>query len=580
MIDGRFELLGRLGAGGMGMVWRALDLALHREVALKEVRPPDPALLAADPAAARLLRERVLREARALARIDHPGVVRIHHIVDSPEMVHPWIVMELVAGRSLQERLAEGTLTPVEAAAIGRGVLAALRAAHAADIHHRDVKPANVLLRPDGRPVLTDFGIAALREATGLTATGELIGSPDYIAPERIRSDESRTASDLWSLGMLMYVSVEGRHPLRRATSLATLAAVLDEEIPAPVRAGALAPVLMALLDRDPDARPDAAGLDRLLASVEEGAGPARDEADARTPGEADAVADHQPPPTPATQVLTPPTRYAQPPAPSPYSGAPSPGGPFRAPASPAPRGSVSAGGSGAGVPAPRAGGARRPAIVPVAAAVAGVGLTGVLIWALLPSQGDNGGDGTTPGSDRSGISAPADPSARTTGSSESSDPAASPQGSDAGSLLTPSGARAVIEKFEPVMGGTEVTGFTLYGDHASADALVAGSKELYDSFDYRDGQVTKRDMGGTLPDGEGAVDLTSFDWDTLPALFGQAEEELGVDKPTNRYIVVEPSWTFADDQPVLLVYLSDNYGGAYLAADRSGKVLKKYARD
>lgn len=183
MIDGRFELLGRLGSGGMGMVWRARDLALHREVALKEVRPPDPAMLAADPAAARTLRERVLREARALARIDHPNVVTIHHIVDAAGVAHPWIVMELVPGASLQERLAQGPLPPGETAGIGRGVLAALRAAHAAGIHHRDVKPANVLLRADGRPVLTDFGIAALRESTALTATGELIGSPTTSPP-------------------------------------------------------------------------------------------------------------------------------------------------------------------------------------------------------------------------------------------------------------------------------------------------------------------------------------------------------------------------------------------------------------
>ncbi|WP_157877266.1 serine/threonine-protein kinase, partial [Streptomyces odonnellii] len=302
VIDGRFELLGRLGAGGMGMVWRARDLALHREVALKEVRPPDPALLAADPAAARTLRERVLREARALARIDHPGVVTIHHIVDAAEIAHPWIVMELVQGQSLQERLAVGLLTPGEAAALGRGVLGALRAAHAAGIHHRDVKPANVLLRPDGRPVLTDFGIAALQGTTGLTATGELIGSPEYIAPERIRGDEGRTASDLWSLGMLLYVSVEGAHPLRRTTPLATLAAVLDEEIPRPVRSGPLGPVVMALLDRNPDARPEAAELDRLLAAIPE------------KPGFGPAAPDTVAAPLPPTLVTSPPPAYGYPP--------------------------------------------------------------------------------------------------------------------------------------------------------------------------------------------------------------------------------------------------------------------------
>ncbi|KOG77936.1 hypothetical protein ADK38_39475, partial [Streptomyces varsoviensis] len=108
MIDGRFELADRLGSGGMGMVWRARDLALHRDVALKEVRPPDPALAENDPAAARVLRDRVLREARALARLDHPNVVTIHHIVDEGEGAYPWIVMELVPGAGLQERLARG----------------------------------------------------------------------------------------------------------------------------------------------------------------------------------------------------------------------------------------------------------------------------------------------------------------------------------------------------------------------------------------------------------------------------------------------------------------------------------------
>lgn len=268
MIDGRFELVARLGGGGMGTVWRARDLVLHREVALKEVRPPDPALAEYDPEAARTLRARVLREARALARVDHPNVVTIHHIVDTGDAGYPWIVMELVPGLSLHDRLAQGPLTPVRAAAIGRELLSALRAAHAAGIQHRDVKPANVLLRPDGRPVLTDFGIAAIRESTSLTATGALIGSPDYIAPERIRGQEGHPASDLWSLGMLLYVAVEGSHPLRRASTLATLAAVLDEEVPPAAHAGPLAPVLDALLVRDPAARPAMAEVDDMLAAV------------------------------------------------------------------------------------------------------------------------------------------------------------------------------------------------------------------------------------------------------------------------------------------------------------------------
>ncbi|CAM5237684.1 serine/threonine-protein kinase [Streptomyces badius] len=269
IVDGRFELLRRLGSGGMGTVWQARDTVLHREVALKEVRPPDPALTAD---ARAQLGERVLREARSLARLNHPHVVTIHHIVEVGEGgEHPWLVMELLPGHNLQDRLGQGPLPPAEVAKMGRQVLAALRAAHAAGIHHRDVKPANIMLREDGSAVLTDFGIAALQGATSLTATGDLIGSPEYIAPERIRGVDTDPASDLWSLGLVLYVAVEGVSPLRRATTLATLAAVLDDPVPPPVRSGPLAPVLSALLVRDPAARPDAERLDAMLAEVESG---------------------------------------------------------------------------------------------------------------------------------------------------------------------------------------------------------------------------------------------------------------------------------------------------------------------
>ncbi|MEU3300668.1 serine/threonine-protein kinase [Streptomyces sp. NPDC006678] len=275
LIDGRFELIEPLGSGGMGTVWRARDTVLHREVALKAVRP--------DASTSDAVRERVLREARALARLSHPHVVTVHHIVDVRP--HPWIVMALVPGISLQDRLSQGSLTPREAARIGRQTLSALSAAHAAGIQHRDVKPANVLLRPEspagpggpgGAPsaVLTDFGIAALQGSTSLTATGELVGSPEFIAPERVRGHDDDSASDLWSLGLVLYVCVEGVSPLRRATTLATLAAVLDDPVPPPVRSGPLAPVLQALLVRDPSARPDAARLDAMLAQVESGTTP------------------------------------------------------------------------------------------------------------------------------------------------------------------------------------------------------------------------------------------------------------------------------------------------------------------
>ena len=287
LVDGRFELVERLGSGGMGTVWRARDTVLHREVALKAVR--------SDADTVGVMRERVLREARALARLSHPHVVTVHQIVAAEP--HPWIVMELVPGVSLQRRLDDGALTPVAAARLGRQVLAALRAAHAAGIQHRDVKPANILMRPDGDAVLTDFGIAALQGTTGLTATGEFVGSPVYMAPERIRGHDDGPAADLWSLGVVLYVCVEGVSPLRRPTTLATLAAVLDDPLPPPTRSGPLAPVLEALLVRDPAARPDAARLDEMLAQVETGTTPVW----AAPPG----VTTVAPQPTP-TQVDTP----------------------------------------------------------------------------------------------------------------------------------------------------------------------------------------------------------------------------------------------------------------------------------
>ncbi|WP_030683790.1 serine/threonine-protein kinase [Streptomyces sp. NRRL B-1347] len=273
VVDGRFELVERLGSGGMGTVWRARDTVLHREVALKEVRPPGP-----EPTgeASAVLRERVLREARALARLNHPHVVTIHQIIDTDAGPHPWLVMELLSGRTLQDLLEERTLSPRDAARLGRQLLTALRFAHAAGVLHRDIKPANILLREEQDPgalpavVLTDFGIAALQGSSRLTATGELIGSPEYIAPERVRGTGEGPAADLWSLGLVLYVAVEGVSPLRRATTLATLAAVLDDPVPPPVRSGPLAPVLTALLVRDPGRRPDAERLDAMLAAVAE----------------------------------------------------------------------------------------------------------------------------------------------------------------------------------------------------------------------------------------------------------------------------------------------------------------------
>jgi hypothetical protein len=182
--------------------------------------------------------------------------------------------MELVEGRSLDRAVgAGGPLPPRRVAEIGARLLDALNAAHAEGLLHRDVKPANVLLADDGRVILTDFGIAALDGDPALTRTGGLVGSPGFIAPERLRDEPSGPASDLWSLGATLYAAVEGRGPFDRPTPLAALGAVLTERTPRPKRAGALAPVLARLLEKDPGTRIGAAEAATALRRVAAGDG-------------------------------------------------------------------------------------------------------------------------------------------------------------------------------------------------------------------------------------------------------------------------------------------------------------------
>lgn len=253
LVGGRYRLLERIGSGGMGTVWRALDELVEREVAVKQPRlPGDPEDESYQRAAHRLY-----REARAAARVEHPSAVAIHDVVVEEDGL-PWIVMELVRGESLHERLRGGPLEPAESARIGLAVLGALRAAHSVGIVHRDVKPANVLLGGHDRVVLTDFGIAHVQGEESLTATGEFVGSLEFIAPERMSGRTAGPPSDLWSLGVLLYAAVEGWSPFRRTTVESTLAAILAVDPPEPKRAGTLGPLLVRLLAKDPEARPDA----------------------------------------------------------------------------------------------------------------------------------------------------------------------------------------------------------------------------------------------------------------------------------------------------------------------------------
>ncbi|MDX3227424.1 serine/threonine-protein kinase [Streptomyces sp. ME19-01-6] len=263
VIGGRYRLVSRLGHGGMGTVWKAHDQVVDRDVAVKEPRVPDTL-----PEGERQkVYQRMQREARAAARIDHPSVVSVYDV--AVEDGRPWLVMELVRGDSLADRLAEGTLDPREAARIGVAVVGALTAAHEAGVLHRDVKPDNVLLGRNDRVVLTDFGIAQVEGEQGLTETGAFVGSPEFIAPERVLGQRPGLESDLWSLGVVLYAAVEGMSPFRRSHAPATLQAILSAEPQTPARgSGALGTLIMQLLRKDAAARPTAAETRQALEEV------------------------------------------------------------------------------------------------------------------------------------------------------------------------------------------------------------------------------------------------------------------------------------------------------------------------
>ncbi|WP_424891041.1 protein kinase domain-containing protein [Streptomyces sp. XH2] len=379
LLAGRYRLIDQLGSGGMGVVWRAVDELLDREVAAKEVRAPDH-MREQD---VRTLYARLKQEARAAARISHPNVITVHDVVEQEG--RPWIVMEFVRGRSLAEILQhEGVLSPKEAAKVGSMVLQALRSAHSCGVLHRDVKPANVLLEPGGRVVLTDFGIALVEGSGTLTRTGDLVGSPDYLAPERALGERPGTPSDLWSLGATLYSAVEGVSPFRRTSALSTLQAVVQDDPPTPRRAGPLAPLLEGLLRKDPQTRMGSTEAQRLLDAVASGqlltqpdwsrpepAGYVPTAASTPTP---------PPPPAPTTGSGYPAPSYGSPPPPGPpgMAGMPGAGGVPGAPTSTAgaavrgPAGSVGSAGSSTGYPMAGHGAVQAPLPLPVRSPVPG----------------------------------------------------------------------------------------------------------------------------------------------------------------------------------------------------------------
>ncbi|WP_405722340.1 bifunctional serine/threonine-protein kinase/glutamate ABC transporter substrate-binding protein [Streptomyces sp. NBC_01537] len=268
LIGGRYELQRQLGRGGMGVVWEAYDNRLSRQVAVKELLFRG----AMDPDTQAQWVERARREAQAIARIGHEHVVAVHDVIEAEGQV--WIVMEQVNPHSLADQLREqGRMPALQAARIGLEVLRGLRAVHAAGVLHRDVKPHNILFRRDGRAVLMDFGIATFEGAAQVTRLHETVGTPQYLAPE-LAVPASRTpreatpAADLWSLGVTLYETVEGRAPFRGPTPYEVLEAVRTTEPPPMQHAGPLRPLIEGLLAKDPAARLTAERAEQLLQHV------------------------------------------------------------------------------------------------------------------------------------------------------------------------------------------------------------------------------------------------------------------------------------------------------------------------
>lgn len=249
-LAGRYRLERMIGSGTSGRVWVAHDEVLRRRVAIKTVELPE----GLPRAEAEQIGDRTLREARAIGRLSNPHVVTLHDIITLPS--GPAIVMELLDARPLSAILAsEGTLSDGAAATVGLAVAAGLMAAHEAGITHRDVKPGNVLVATDGQIKITDFGIARSVGEQTITATGMLLGSPAYIAPEVATGQPATPAADAWGLGALLYACVEGRPPYDRGNAIATLTAVVADPVPPHPRAGRIGVVIDGLLVKDPRRR-------------------------------------------------------------------------------------------------------------------------------------------------------------------------------------------------------------------------------------------------------------------------------------------------------------------------------------
>ncbi len=266
VVANRYTLLAELGRGAMGVVWRAQDQLLGRPVALKELHPPQG--ISAEERT--VLEERMLREARTAGRLNHPAVVTVHDVIR--EDGRTYLAMELVDAADLATVVQRhGPRDSVWMAGVALQVLGALDSAHTAGIVHRDVKPSNIMVRPDGAVKLTDFGIAQTTDDPRLTHNGGIVGSPAYMSPDRLHGWEASPASDLWALGVTMAHAVEGISPFERTSTASTLHAVMNEPPVLRRASPALAQVIHGLLTVDPARRMTAAQARGLLVAIVQG---------------------------------------------------------------------------------------------------------------------------------------------------------------------------------------------------------------------------------------------------------------------------------------------------------------------
>jgi flagellar motility protein MotE (MotC chaperone)/tRNA A-37 threonylcarbamoyl transferase component Bud32 len=272
-LNGRYRLQERLGSGSMGSVWKAYDKELGRTVAVKELLAEHHGL---EDTTRR--RERVRREALALAKVEHPAIVSIHDLISVGRDKNPWIVMGYVRGHSLDKLIAGGqgsALDEQKTASIGLAVLQGLTACHAAGVYHRDVKPANIVVSEDGSVRLVDFGIARIVGETSLTEESKVLGTPEFLAPELLNDQPAGPGTDLWALGVTLYYAVHGRAPFRAETLGALMAAILAKSPPVPRGGGPLGTLILQMLSKEPAARPPVSLVAATLRAVASAGGPA-----------------------------------------------------------------------------------------------------------------------------------------------------------------------------------------------------------------------------------------------------------------------------------------------------------------